>query len=190
MTKAGEDLLRPGIGALILVVLAASSWPQQSTADFNFETAVRGRARGMAERTFIYAHSFGVHHKRYKRRFHLRGQSSYAVRASDGSTLTAFQATLNSVDGTGDIVLLFDELRFVGYASNRMSVNLVLGRRHSEQGDSILVRYGIYRPRNSFCCPSGKRDIEYRWNGRRVLSNGQPPVRAFGEVMPLLHRSG
>jgi hypothetical protein len=87
-------------------------------------------------------------------------------------------------------VLLFNELHFVGYASKRMSVNLVLGRRHGPDGDSILVRYGVYRPRNAFCCPSGKRSVTYRWNGHRIVANGSPPKRAFGELMPRLHRSG
>ena len=112
------------------------------------------------------------------------------MQAADGSTLSAFQATLNSADGTGDIVLLFDELHFVGYASNRMAVNLALGRRRDSAGDSILVRYGIYRSRDAFCCPSGFRGITYRWDGRSIVASGNPPKRAFGELMPLLHRSG
>jgi len=189
--KSGRGVqMTIGLISLSLVLAVASAWPKGSSGEFDFEAALRGKARGVAERTFVYAHAFGAHHRRYKRRFHLRGQQSYSVRAHNGSTFSAFQATLNSVDGTGDIVLLFDELRFVGYASNRMSVNLTLGKVHEAGGDSIVVRYGIYRPRNAFCCPSGKRAVTYRWNGRRVIANGEPPRRAFGEPLPLLHRSG
>ena|SRR5215213_10141232 len=174
------------LAATLVPAVAEARVPVGSPVGFNFEAAVRGQARGVAERTFIYAHAFGPHHRRYKRRFHLRGQQSFAVRAVNGSTLTAFQATLNSVDGTGDIVLLFDELGFVGYASNRMSVNLTLGRRHESDSDVILVRYGIYRRRDAFCCPSGRRGITYDWDGTRVVASGSPPTRAFGELMPRL----
>jgi len=187
-------LALPVLAALLTIFLvpaaADAKGPKRAPVAFNFEAAVRGQARGIAERTFIYAHAFGSHHRRYKRRFHLRGQQSFAVRATDGSTLTAFQATLNSVDGTGDIVLLFNELGFAGYASNRMSVNLTLGRRHESDGDVILVRYGIYRRRDAFCCPSGRRAVTYRWNGNSIVARGYPPTHAFGELMPHLHRSG
>jgi len=191
MSQRRTLLMPMALLAIALVpAVATANAPAGSPVDFNFEAAVRGQARGVAERTFIYAHAFGPHHRRYKRRFHLRGQQSFAVRAADGSTLTAFQATLNSVDGTGDIVLLFDELGFVGYASNRMSVNLTLGRRHISDADDILVRYGIYRQRDAFCCPSGRQAITYRWDGSRIVASGSPPTRAFGELMPRLHRSG
>jgi hypothetical protein len=150
----------------------------------SLEAELRGRARGIAERTFIYERNYGGPHAhgRHKRRFGLRGQLAYTVKAGDGSYVTAFQATLDSADGTGDIVLLFDDQNFVGWASDRAAGNLDLGRR----GDAILVRYWIYRGRNSICCPSGKKAITYRWTGSRVVSSGDPPL-VYGKPGQRLH---
>jgi hypothetical protein len=145
-------------------------------------TALRQKASRYAEATYVNAHSFGKHHRLHRRHFHLFEQDSYTVKADDGSLLTAFQATLASADGTGDIVLLFDEENFVGWASNRMAANSALGRR----GNAILVRYAIYRRRDAICCPSGFKAIPYRWNGSRIVRGAKPP-RAFGEVGPPLH---
>jgi hypothetical protein len=146
-----------------------------------FYTVLRGKARGAAQRTFIYERNFGGP-GRHKRRFYLRGQDSYTVKSADGSLLTAFQATLNSADGTGDIVLFFRDLHFLGWASNRLTINLGLGRR----GDAILVRYAVYRGRDAFCCPSGVRPVTYRWDGLRVRRIGKPPL-IYGKPGPRLH---
>jgi hypothetical protein len=173
-------LAAAAVVALVGAVLASSA------ASDTFEESLRGDARTRAERTFVYANTFGVHHRKYKRRFHLRGQPSFSVGAGDGSTFTGFQATLDSADGTGDIVLLFDEEHFVGWASNRMAANLVLGRR----GNKILVRYAVYRPRNSTCCAASHKAVTYEWNGSGVSVAGRPPTRAFGEGLPRLHMSG
>ncbi len=170
--------------AVAVIALAAALLARSAAGD-TFEEVLRGDARTRAERTFVYANTFGPHHQKYKRRFHLRGQPSFSVSAGDGSTFTAFQATLDSADGTGDIVLLFDEEHFVGWASNRMAANLVLGRR----GDMILIRYAVYRPRNSTCCAAAHKAVTYRWNGSGVSVAGRPPTRAFGEGLPPLHMS-
>lgn len=148
-------------------------------------TALRQKASRYAEATYINAHSFGKHDRLHRRHFHLFGQDSYTVKADDGSLLTAFQATLASADGTGDIVLLFDEENFVGWASNRMAANSAPARR----GNAILVRYAIYRHRDAICCPSGFKTITYRWDGSAIVRGGKPP-RAFGEVGPPLHMEG
>jgi hypothetical protein len=169
--------------ALTGVMLSGVASPAQG-AEVDF-TSLRQKARRYAEATYINAHSFGKRHRLHRRHFHLFEQASYTVKADDGSLLTAFQATLASADGTGDIVLLFDEENFVGWASNRLAANSAPARR----GDAILVRYAIYRHRDAICCPSGFKTISYRWNGSRVLHHGKPP-RAFGEVGPRLHMEG
>ena len=148
---------------------------------------LRGKARQSAHRTFIYERNYGGPHAagQHKRRFSLRGQDSYTVRSPDESLLTAFQATLSSADGTGDIVLLFRNLHFVGWASNRLAGNLFLGRR----GTHILVRYFVYRGSDAFCCPSSKKAITYAWNGSRVVASGKPPL-VFGKPGQRLHWVG
>jgi LppP/LprE lipoprotein len=147
--------------------------------------SLRQKAGRYAEATYVNAHSFGKRHRLHRRHFHLFEQTSYTVKADDGSLFTAFQATLASADGTGDIVLLFDEEDFVGWASNRLAANSAPARR----GNVILVRYAIYRHRDAICCPSGFKTISYSWNGSKVLHRGEPP-RAFGEVGPQLHMEG
>ena len=173
--------MRRGLLLLGVVAIIVAFSVQSAAAVDRFEATLRGEARARAERTFIYA--LGKHHHRYERRFHLRGQLSFTVRAADGSEFTGFQATLNSADGTGDIVLLFDKLNFVGWASNRIAANLSLARR----GHALLVRYAVYRRRDSICCPTAKRAITYRWNGSRVVTDGSSPARAFGNRLPGLH---
>jgi hypothetical protein len=145
-------------------------------------SSLRAKASVLAERTYINAHSYGKRHRIHRRHFHLFEQPSFTVKADDGSSFTGFSATLASADGTGDIVLLFDEERFVGWASNRMAANLGVARR----GSALLVRYAVYRNRDAICCPSGFRAIVYRWDGNRVVHHGVPPT-SFGEPNPLLH---
>jgi hypothetical protein len=169
-------------GAASFIILLAVLAPGVGMGAANSEAKLRAKARGIAERTYFYAHAFGIHHRRYKRRFSLRGQIPRTVKADDGSLFTAFQATIDSADGTGDIVLLFDEQTFVGWASNRVAGNLILGRR----GNRILVRYFVYKGRNSICCPSGKKAITYRWTGSGVAASGKPPL-IFGSVGQRLH---
>lgn len=168
LALGASALLSPGVG------LSASS----------LEAELRVKARTAAERTFIYERNYGGPHAhgRHMRRFGLRGQPAYTVKAADGSYLTAFQATLDSVDGTGDIVLLFHNLNFLGWASNRLAGNLDLGRR----GDAILIRYWVYRGRNAICCPSGKRAVTYQWNGSRIVASGKPPL-IYGRAGQRLH---
>jgi hypothetical protein len=169
--------------ALTGAVLAPTASPALG-AEVDF-TALRQKASRYAEATYINVRSFGKHHRLHRRHFHLFEQDSFTIKADDESLLTAYQATLASADGTGDIVLLFDEEAFVGWASNRLAANSAPARR----GDAILVRYAIYRHRDAICCPSGFKTISYRWNGSRVLHHSEPP-RAFGEVGPLLHMEG
>jgi hypothetical protein len=145
-------------------------------------SSLRPKASALAERTYISTRSYGKRHRIHRRHFHLFGQPSFTVKADDGSLFTGFSATLASADGTGDIVLLFNEERFVGWASNRMAANLGLARR----GNALLVRYAVYRNRDAICCPSRFRAIAYRWDGSRVVHHGTPPT-SFGEPNPLLH---
>lgn len=179
--------------ALIAVVLAAAmlagrggTAPAASASEIEpgsarFHTVLRGKARSAAFRTFIYAPNYGGH-GRHKRRFSLRGQDAYTVKSPDGSLLTAFLATLSSVDGTGDMVLLYRDLKFIGWASNRLAGNLLLGRK----GNRILIRYYAYKGRDAFCCPSSKKAITYLWNGSRVVASGKPPL-IYGKPGQRLH---
>jgi hypothetical protein len=178
----GRRFFCGGVAAATLLLLSAVP----ASADID-AAKLRGLARGFAERTFVYQPNLGVHgHGRHKRRFALRGQLPYTVKASDGSLVTAFQATLSSsVDGSGDIVLLFHEEQFLGWASRFMAVNLGLGRR----GNAILVRYAVYRPRDAFCCPSGRRAVAYRWENSRIIRSGDAPRHVFGEHPARLHMS-
>lgn len=171
-------------GSLLATGISALGSPNTGLGASSLEAELRGKARGDAERTFVYQRNYGGPHAhgRHKRRFGLRGQLAYTVKNADGTYLTAFQATLSSADGTGDIVLLFHDLHFVGWASNRMAANLTLGRR----GNSILVRYWRYRKWDSTCCPSSKKGITYRWNGLRIVRSGKPPL-IYGEAGSRLH---
>lgn len=172
--------------AAVIILTLATTAAQASSAGAEVDfVRLREKASRFAERTFINAPTFGGHHRTHKRRFHLFEQLSYRVKATDNSLLSGFQATLASADGTGDIVLLFDEERFVGWASNRMAANLTLARR----GNAILVRYAIYRHRDAICCPSGFKAITYSWNGSKIVRGGKPP-RAYGEFLPRLHLGG
>jgi len=174
-------------GTAIALGAGPSASGETAPGSSGYYAKMRGKAREVAHRTFIYERNYGGPHAhgRHNRRFSLRGQDSYTVQSPDGSLLTAFQATLSSVDGTGDAVLLFRDLNFIGWATNRLAGNLLLGRR----GNRILVRYYVYKGRNAFCCPSGKKAITYRWNGSRVVSSGKPPL-IFGKPGQKLHWVG
>lgn len=169
------------ITAVLALAGALSLSTSSASAGVDFGT-LREKASTLAERTYINARSYGKRHRIHRRHFHLFGQPSYTVKAEDGSLFTGFSATLASADGTGDIVLLFDEERFVGWASNRMAGNLGLARR----GNDLLVRYAIYRSRDAICCPSGYKAIVYRWADNHVVRGGKPP-RIYGEVGPPVH---
>jgi hypothetical protein len=172
------------LAAVIVLALAMIAVPASAGAEVDF-VRLREKASRFAERTYINAPTYGSHRRTHKRRFHLFEQLSYKVKATDGSLLSGFQATLASADGTGDIVLLFDEERFVGWASNRLAANLTLARR----GNAILVRYAVYRHRDAICCPSGFKAITYKWNGSKIVRGGMPPP-AYGEFGPRLHLGG
>jgi hypothetical protein len=117
-----------------------------------------------------------------QRRFTLVGPRA-TVRATDGSTITAFGLVLaDSGDGTGQAVLLFRGTHFLGWASSRDTLHLSVGHR----GDSITVRYGAYRGSDPFCCPSSFRTIRYRWNGKRIVASGDPPL-VYGRRGDRLH---
>jgi hypothetical protein len=106
----------------------------------------------------------------------------HVITAGDGSTITAVAAVRRqSADGTGQIVLFFRGGRFLGWDSAFESLRLRLtAARH------IVVRYGVYRGNDPFCCPSGVRRITYRWNGRRIVASGTPPL-SYGRRGQRLH---
>jgi hypothetical protein len=158
-------------GALVLAVVALASLAAQAFA--------AGPPRSLAER---YAHRTYVNDPILGRRtFHL-DTGRLAVKASDGSTITAFGAVLGSADGTGQIVLLFRGARFLGWASAYDAVHLAVATSRR----SIAVTYGVYRGNDPFCCPSSKKTVRYRWNGSRIVADGTPPL-VYGHKGSRLH---
>ncbi len=128
-----------------------------------------GPSRVLAQR---YAHRTYINDPTLGRRiYHLDGPRE-AVTAADGSTITAFAAVLNSADGTGQIVLLFHRARFLGWASAFDAVHLGV----STSGRSIAVTYGVFSGNDPFCCPHARKTVRYRWNGRRIVADGEPPL--------------
>lgn len=135
-------------------------------------------AQRYAHRTYVNDPTLG------RRTFDARYRRT--VRASDGSTITAAEATLHdSGDGSGQIVLLFRGTRFLGWASAFDTLHLAL----SASGSSIVVRYGVYRGRDPFCCPSSTKRVVYRYRGGRIVASGAPP-RIFGRRGNRLHLAG
>jgi hypothetical protein len=168
MTRFRTSILVVAVFALSLTATASG---------ITYETLSQ-RARLFAGRTYVES---GKEH----RHFFLWQPNSWGFVEPDQSTITAFTAGLASADGTGDIVLLFHNNSFVGWAGNRMAVNIAeikVGHR------SILVRYAVYRGRDPICCPSGFKTISYRWNGAKIVASAQQP-RAWGKVGLRLHLS-
>lgn len=156
------------LGAAVLAAPAAAhaAGPSHATAE------------RYAHRTYIV--QFG-HHRRFETVGHRR-----AVRAADGSLITAFGMVLaDSGDGTGQAVELFRGRRFLGWASAYDTLHLNVGRR----GRAIAVHYGVYRGNDPFCCPSSVRTVHYRWNGSRIVADKKPPL-IFGHHGNRLHLGG
>jgi hypothetical protein len=138
-----------------------------------------GPSRATAQR---YAHRTYIVQTGKRRSFSLAGPRA-TVRAGDGSTITAFGMVLSdSGDGTGQAVLLFRGARFLGWAAGRDTLHLSVGHR----GDAITVRYGAYRGNDPFCCPSSFKTVRYRWNGKRIVAGGDPPL-VYGRRGDRLH---
>jgi hypothetical protein len=78
----------------------------------------RAAARAFAHRSYVNDGTLG------RRRFELIGARATA-RGTDGSAITAFGMVLaDSGDGTGQAVLLFRGTRFLGWASDRLTLHL------------------------------------------------------------------
>src|SRR5919197_430413 len=69
----------------------------------------RSLAQRYAHRTYIVQPQLG------RRVYHL-DTPRLSFTAADGSTISAWGAVLNSGDGTGEIVVLFRNLKFLGWA--------------------------------------------------------------------------
>jgi LppP/LprE lipoprotein len=164
------------IPALVAAALAAAATaPAAATAAGPSHAA----ARRYAHRTYVVQPGFG------RRRFALQGPR-VAVRAADGSTITAWNIVVaDSGDGTGQAVLLFRGRGFLGWASAYDTVHLAV-EAHDR---AIRVRYGAYRGNDPFCCPSRIKTVGYRWNGRRIVADGAPP-KPYGHRGSRLHLSG
>jgi LppP/LprE lipoprotein len=161
--RSGCAVVAAAIAFALLAVPALAAGPSRSLA------------QRYAHRTYVVDPTLG------RRTFHL-DTPRFAVRATDGSTITAFGAVLDSADGTGQIVLLFRDGRFLGWASAYDTLHLAV---RSSAG-AIAVTYGVYRGNDPFCCPSSKKTIRYRWNGSRIVADGTPPL-VFGRRGNRLH---
>jgi hypothetical protein len=167
---------RAGI-VLGLIVLALAAAPALASAPSR--TLATGPSRSLAER---YAHRTYINQQGLGRRvYHVEGPRE-AFTAADGSKITAFGGVLDSADGTGEIVLLFRNLRFLGWASAFDAVHLSV----KQSGRSIAVTYGVYSGNDPFCCPHARTTVHYRWNGHRITADGQPPP-AYGSHGNRLH---
>ena len=51
------------------------------------------------------------------------------------------------------------------------------------------MRYGVYKGNDPFCCASSYRTVRYRWNGARIVADGQPPL-TYGRRLDRLHLAG
>jgi hypothetical protein len=148
-------------------------------AAFPAAASAAGPSKATAKR---YAHRTYIVQFHHRRPFALAGRR-HAVRARDGSLITAFPMILaDSGDGTGQAVELFRGHRFLGWASAYDTVAL----RLSAHRRAIAVRYGVYRDDDPFCCPSSTKTVRYRWNGSRIVADGTPPL-IFGHHGDRLH---
>jgi LppP/LprE lipoprotein len=138
-----------------------------------------GPSRTLAQR---YAHRTFINDRFLGRRTYHLDTPRQAFTAADGSTITAFGAVLDSADGTGEIVLLFRGSRFLGWASVYDAVHLSV----RTSGRSIAVTYGVYSGNDPFCCPHARKTVRYRWNGRRIVADGKPPL-VYGRHGNRLH---
>ena len=135
----------------------------------------RSLAQRYAHRTYIIDPTLG------RRIYHL-DTPRLSFTAADGSTISAWGAVLDSADGTGEIVLLFRNLKFLGWASAFDAVHLSV----RTSGNAIAVTYGVYSGNDPFCCPHARKTVLYRWNGHRILASGQPPL-GYGRRGNRLH---
>jgi hypothetical protein len=136
-------------------------------------------AAAYARRSYVVDATLG------RRPFSLIGPKATA-RGSDGSAITAFGMVLaDSGDGSGQAVLLFRGTRFLGWASDRLTLHL----RVSGTGQAISVRYGAYKGNDPFCCPSSTKTVHYRWRGGKIVADAAPPL-VFGERGSKLHLAG
>jgi hypothetical protein len=125
----------------------------------------RSLGQRYAHRTYINDPALG------RRVFHL-DTPRLSFTAADGSTISAWGAVLDSADGTGEIVLLFRNLKFLGWASAFDTVHLSV----KTSGKAIAVTYGVYSGNDPFCCPHARKTIRYRWNGHRIVACGEAPL--------------
>lgn len=136
----------------------------------------RATAQAFAHRSYVDDPSLG------RRRFALGGGRATA-HGDDGSTISAYPMLLaDSGDGTGQAVLLFRGTRFLGWASDRLTLRL----RVTGAGRAISVRYGSYKGDDPFCCPSSTKTVHYRWSGGKIVADASPPL-VFGRRGSKLH---
>lgn len=139
----------------------------------------RQDAEQYAERSYVDQEQLG------RRIFKVEGPA-VTVTADDDSQISAFGMVLaDSGDGTGEAVLLFRDRKFLGWASDRLAIHLLV----ESSGNSVAVKYGNYQGNDPFCCPSSTTTVRYSWNGERIVADRDPPL-AYGKQGDRLRLSG
>jgi len=95
-----------------------------------------------------------------------------------GGYLTAVIGVVQpTTDGNGQLVFFWHDRRFVGWGSPIDSLSITqLGRPRT---GGFEVTYSNYAPGDPACCPSlVPLRVVYRWNGRRMVPDGDLPAVA------------
>ena len=73
----------------------------------------------------------------------------------------------NSADGSNQRAFFFAGDRYIGTDARDASATVEFVR---QVGNVVTLRYFLYRPADSMCCPSaGTVDVRYRWDGTRLI---------------------
>jgi hypothetical protein len=175
LTFDGRPPFRPRVPRLSTPCDTASA-PSSPSPESSADRPTTDEANRYARRTYVVQEGFG------RRVFKVAGPPATTT-AADGSTITGFGAVVaDSGDGTGQAVLLFRGTRFLGWASDRLAVHLAV----DTDGDAVAVRYGSFQGNDPSCCPSSKVTVRYRWNGSRIVADGDPPL-VYGKQGDQLH---
>ncbi len=91
-----------------------------------------------------------------------------------GLALNVLTATLTrSADGYNQRAFFFYRGRYLGTDASTPSLQVSL---MWENGETIALMYVLYRPRDSFCCPTGGgRIVRFHWNGQRLVALDRIP---------------
>lgn len=112
-----------------------------------------------------------------------------AAQKLDGASASANQHVITDLDGDGrpDIVLYWDVMGPT-WSLPKLSIFLDQGRNYrtltteltgqiervSMQGSTIVLDTLTLGPKDARCCPSVKRQVQYRWQGGRLVALVRP----------------